>query len=121
MRLNDWIVLAGVAAVLTFLILVSGCEAPPPAPPVSIHILPASNHGCEIVVKDGICTITCPFKYGCRPEGEARCVVEKGEIRNGMGCCPMYTVCKAPKCLKDGTYTGYCKDGVCTYRIPIGR
>ena len=63
----------------------------------------------------------CPFKYGCKPEGEAVCVVENGEIRNRMACCPMYTVCRACKCLKDGTYKGYCKDGVCTYRIPLGK
>ena len=31
----------------------------------------------------------------------------------------MYTVCRPCKCLKDGTYKGYCKDGVCTYKIPI--
>ena len=75
------------------LVLLLGCENPP-ASPVDVHIPPSANHGCEIVCKDGICTITCPFKYGCKSEGECYC-------------------------LKDGTYKGYCKDGVCTYRIPI--
>ena len=97
------------------LVLSVGCSTPVP---VDIHILPAANHGCEIVCKDGICTITCPYKGGCKPEGEAIAVVEKGELRNRMGCCPMYTVCRCP-CLKDGIYKGYCKDGVCTYRIPL--
>ena len=105
--------------VFTLLLLV-GCENTLPSP-MDVHIPPSVNHGCEIVCKDGICTITCPFKYGCKPEGEAVCVVENGEIRNRMACCPMYTVCRACKCLKDGTYKGYCKDGVCTDMIPVAR
>ena len=98
-------------------LLLAGCVNTP-APSVNIHILPAANHGCEIVCKDGICTITCPYKYGCKPEGDAIAVVENGQLRNCMGCCPMYTTCRCP-CLKDGTYKGYCKDGVCTYQIPL--
>ena len=41
-----------------------GCENTPAplAPPVDVHILPAANHGCEIICKDGIVTISCPFK-----------------------------------------------------------
>ena len=106
--------------VLALAALLVGCESTPTLP-VDVHILPAANHGCELICKDGICTITCPFKYGCKPEGEAVCVIENGEIRNRMACCPMYTVCRACKCLKDGTYKGYCKDGVCTYRIPVAK
>ena len=102
------------------LVLLVGCENTP-TPPVDVHILPAANHGCEIVCKDGICTITCPFKYGCKSEGDCYCTIENGELRNRMGCCPMYTVCRPCKCLKDGTYKGYCEDGVCTYKIPINK
>ena len=89
--------------------------------PVDEHILPAVNHGCDVSCKDGIVTIRCPFKYGCKSEGEAVCVVEHGEIRTHMACCPMYTVCRACKCLKDGTYKGYCKDGVCVYTVPLAK
>jgi hypothetical protein len=112
--------IARLLCALALAALLVGCESSPTSP-VDVHIPPSANHGCEVICKDGICTITCPFKYGCKPEGEAVCVVVNGEIRNRMVCCPMYTVCRACKCLKDGTYKGYCKDGVCTYMIPLGR
>jgi hypothetical protein len=112
--------IARLLCVLALVVLLVGCENTP-APPVDVHILPSVNHGCEIVCKDGIATIHCPYKGGCKPEGEAVCVIENGEIRNRMACCPMYTVCRACKCLKDGTYKGYCKDGVCTYQIPVAK
>ena len=105
---------------LCVLVLVAGCTNVP-APPVDVHIPPSANHGCEVICKDGICTITWPFKYGCKSEGEAICGIENGQIRNGLACCPMYTACRACKCLKDGTYKGYCKDGVCIYTIPIAK
>ena len=108
---------------LALIVLLIGCEntPAPPALPMDEHILPAANHGCEIICKDGVVTIRCPYRSGCKPKGEAVCVVENGEIRNRMACCPMYTVCRACKCLKDGTYKGYCKDGICTYRIPLSK
>jgi hypothetical protein len=113
--------IARVLCVLALVVvLLSGCEGTPTLP-VDVHILPSTNRGCEIICKDGIVTIRCPYQGGCKPENEAVCVVENGEIRNRMACCPMYTICRACKCLKDGTYKGYCKDGVCTYRIPIAK
>jgi len=105
---------------LALLALLVGCENMS-APPVDEHILPAVNHGCDVSCKDGIVTIRCPFKYGCKTEGEAVCVVVNGEIRNRMACCLMYTVCRACKGLKDGTYKGYCKAGVCVYTIPLAK
>jgi hypothetical protein len=88
---------------------------------VNAHILPSENHGCEIICKDGLCTIICPFQYGCKPNGDAYCVVENGDLRIGMNCCPMYLACHGCKCLRDGKYQGYCKDRVCTFKIPIAK
>ena len=69
------------------LALLLGCETAPTAP-VDVHILPAANHGCEIVCKDGICTITCPFKYGCKSEGECYCTIENGRTAQPHGLLP---------------------------------
>jgi len=69
--------------------------------------------------EDGIATITCPYKSGCKSEGECYATIVDGELRNRPACCPTYTVCRPCKCLKDGTYKGYFKGGVCTYRIPV--
>ena len=110
---------------LGVLVLVASCVRPAapvrPAPSVCVHILPSANHGCEIICKDGVCTIICPFEYGCRPDGEAVCVVDNGELRISMGCCPMYVARRSCGCLKDGIYNGYCKDRVCIFKIPIAK
>ena len=76
------------------------------------------NHGCEITCKDGVAIITCPPPSSCKPEGDCYCVVENGKLSNHTACCPMYEVYKSCKCIKDGTYQGHFKDGICTYRIP---
>ena len=104
------------------LALLAGCAGPTtPMPPLPIrpvvHILPEDNNGCEILCKDGVATVTCPLRSSCKPEGDCYCVVENGELRSRAGCCPMYTVCRACSCIKDGRYTGHFKDGVCTYII----
>lgn len=102
------------------LAFVVGC-ANPPAMPTDVHILPADNHGCEIICRDGLCTITCPYKGGCKPEGEAVCVVEGGQMRIRPTCCPVYVACRGCKCLRDGTYKGRFQNGVCTFQIRVGR
>lgn len=91
----------------------------PSLPPQNIHITAADNCGCEVICENGICTITCPYKGGCKPEGDCSCIVENGELRSKPDCCPMYNVCRPCKNLKDGTYKGHFANGICTYKIPL--